>query len=197
MSKLQISDREKSIRQAAIETFARRGFNESTLNEISEKAGVSKNSIYNYFNSKKQILASLLESIWQELADDMIELAEDKTLDPLEKVDRLIDQTIDTFTKDPQLSLVFFNEHSPVLNGSNDSLNAHYKNYLNSFARIYNNGVRGEYIHENIDGRVFLFFIHGGLRNLIKEWILHKGIVPLETVRESLKYQVKHGILKW
>ena len=188
---------EQAIKNAAIDLFAQNGFNETTVIDISKRAGIAKKKIYHYFNNKKQILSSLLEYIWEQLADEMIDLAEDKTLDPLEKIDKMIDQTIDVFASKPKLALVFFNEHNPVLRGANDSLNAHYINYLKAFAKIFASGIKNDYIQQSIDGRVFLFFVHGGLRNLINEWAMHKDVFPLEKIRESIKYQIKHGILKW
>ncbi len=188
---------EQTIKNAAIELFAEKGFSETTIVDISQRAGVAKGSVYHYFNNKKQILSSLLEYIWEQLADEMIALSEDKILDPLEKIDKMIDQTIDIFVGKPKLALVFFNEHNPVLRGTNDSLNAHYINYLKAFAKIFAHGTKKEYINQNIDGRVFLFFIHGGLRNLINEWAMHSKVFPLKKIRESIKYQIKHGIIKW
>ncbi|KAA3613176.1 MAG: TetR/AcrR family transcriptional regulator [Calditrichaeota bacterium] len=192
-----IDSEELAIKNAAIFLFAKKGFNETTIVDISKHAGVEKKSVYHYFVNKKQILTSLLEYIWEQLADEMISLSEENSLDPLEKIDKLIDQTIDIFVGKPKLAMVFFNEYNPVIRGSNDLLNAHYINYLKAFAKIFDTGVKKDYIHQNIDGRVFLFFIHGGLRNLINEWAMHSKIFPLEKIRESIKYQIKHGILKW
>lgn len=189
--------KEALIQDAAIALFAEKGFNETTMSAIASQAGVSKKSVYLYFNNKQHILSSLLEYIWQKLADDMIALSENAANDPLEKIDMMIDQTIDIFSERPKLALVFFNEHNPVLRGSNDSINAHYINYLKAFAHIFDYGVQQGYINQHIDGRVFLFFIHGGLRNLINEWAMHNKVIPLEKVRESIKFQIKHGILKW
>ena len=194
---LNTDQEELNIQNAAIELFAQKGFSETTMIEISKKAGVSKSSVYQYFNNKKQILVSLLEKIWQQLADEMIELADDAILDPLEKIDKMIDQTIDVFSGNPKLALVFFNEHNPVLRGNHDSLNAHYINYLKAFAKIFEGGLRKQFINQHIDGRVFLFFVHGGLRNLLTEWAMHADIFPLKRIRKSIKYQIKHGILKW
>jgi len=185
------------ILDSAINVFSKKGFNESTLADIAAQADVSKNTIYHHFANKKQILVCLLERIWQHLADDMIELSENNELDPLEKIDKLIDNIIDIFCDNPRLALVFFNEHNPILRGNNDSLNAHYIHYLKAFSIIFNQGIKNQFINTNVDGRVFLFFVHGGLRNLLNEWAIHADVFPIEKVRSSIKYQVKHGILRW
>ena len=64
------------ILKAAIETFAHKGYDASTINEIAKKAGVSNNMVYHHFHTKKYLLNSLLEKMWQKLADQIMDLAE-------------------------------------------------------------------------------------------------------------------------
>jgi AcrR family transcriptional regulator len=193
----QPDDAEMLILETAINLFAEKGFNDTKLIEIQRKTGISKNILYHYFAGKREILDCVLEQIWQKLADIMMDLAEDKILDPLEKIDAMIDKTIDIFAHNPNLALVFYNEHNPRMRGQNDSLNAHYIHYLKAFAQIFNAGIRGNFIDEKTDGRVFLFYISGGLRNIINEWSLTPQIFEISKVREQIKHLVKHGILKW
>jgi len=189
--------KELQIFNAAVDLFAKKGYSDATISEIAKKARVTTKDINHYFHTKKHLLNSLLEKIWQKLADGMMDLAENKKFDPLEKIDKMIDDTIDIFSKDPKLASVFFNEYNPILSGKNDSLNAHYIHYLKAFAEIFNKGLHDQFINPIIDGRVFLFFIHGGLRNVIQEWDMHPRIFSLNKIKDNVKYQIKHGIIKW
>ena len=188
---------EIKIFNAAVDLFARKGYADATVSEIALKAGVKKQDVYHHFHTKKALLSSLLEKIWQKLADEMITLAETEALDPLEKIDKMVDDTIDIFSENPKLASVFFNEYNPILSGKIDSLNAHYVHYLKAFADIFNKGLHQQFINPVVDGRVFLFFIHGGLRSVIQEWAMHPKIFDLEKIKENIKYQIKHGIIKW
>ena len=188
---------ELRIFNAAIDLFARKGYADATVSDIAKKAQVAKKDVYHYFHTKKHLLSSLLEKIWEKLADEMMDLAENQELDALEKIDKLIEDTIDIFSEDPKLASVFFNEYTPILSGKNDSLNAHFVHYLKAFAEIFNKGLQQQFINPVIDGRVFLFFIHGGLRNVIQEWAMHPRIFNLNKIKENIKYQIKHGIIKW
>jgi TetR/AcrR family fatty acid metabolism transcriptional regulator len=188
---------ELKIFNAAVDLFARKGFAGATVSQIAKKAGVPGKAVYHHFHTKKALLSSLLEKIWQKLADEMIDLAENEKLDPLEKIDKMVVDTVDIFAENPKLASVFFNEYNPILSGKNDSLNAHFVNYLKAFAEIFNKGLQQQFINPVIDGRVFLFFIHGGLRNVIQEWAMHPKIFNLKKIKENIKYQIKHGIIKW
>lgn len=55
--------RTKQILDAAIELFDVKGYAETTIQDISEKAGISKGLTYRYFSSKKNILYSLVEKL--------------------------------------------------------------------------------------------------------------------------------------
>ncbi len=188
---------EKKIIETSIHLFAEKGYQDAKLVDIMKKAKITKGVLYHYFSSKQQILGTILEQIWQKMADQMMDLSENTALDPLEKIDAMIDNTIDIFSKNPRLALVFFNEHNPLIRGRNDSLNAHYLHYLKAFGQIFTAGLRKNFISEQVDGRVFLFYVLGGLRNLINEWAFHPKIFDLNKIRDNVKAQIKHGILKW
>lgn len=51
----------KKIKQAALELIAERGYSETTLSLIAEKVGIKKPSIYSHFQSKEDILFSIVE----------------------------------------------------------------------------------------------------------------------------------------
>jgi TetR/AcrR family fatty acid metabolism transcriptional regulator len=54
------------IRDAAIRVFARKGFHAARAEEIAEEAGIAVGTIYNYFESKAQILLSIFEREFDE-----------------------------------------------------------------------------------------------------------------------------------
>jgi AcrR family transcriptional regulator len=55
--------RRNQILEAALTRFADTGYNLTTMDDIVREAGLSKGSIYTYFNSKKELFLSLLEKM--------------------------------------------------------------------------------------------------------------------------------------
>lgn len=53
--------RRRQILQAAAACFVRRGFHQSTMQEICREAGLSPGSVYRYFKSKEEIIGFLVE----------------------------------------------------------------------------------------------------------------------------------------
>lgn len=54
-------DKQKEIINAAIKEFVQSGFEKASTNEIVKRANISKGSLFNYFNSKKDLYVYLVE----------------------------------------------------------------------------------------------------------------------------------------
>lgn len=52
--------RELEIMQAAFKVFTRNGFHEAKIEEIAKKAGIGKGTIYEYFDSKKDLFQQMI-----------------------------------------------------------------------------------------------------------------------------------------
>jgi AcrR family transcriptional regulator len=55
-----IAERKATILAAAAQLFAEKGYQRTTTKEIAEAAGISEGTIYNYFNSKDELLLGLM-----------------------------------------------------------------------------------------------------------------------------------------
>ena len=63
------ADRERLMLRAAGNTFSRKGFHRSSMDEIAQAAGVTKPMLYRYFRSKEDLYAAYLRITGQELID--------------------------------------------------------------------------------------------------------------------------------
>lgn len=81
-------EKQEQIINAAIKEFVRTGFEKASTNEIVKQAGISKGSLFNYFNSKKDLYFYLIEYSHQILSDlnNQIDLTEEDLFKRIEKV---------------------------------------------------------------------------------------------------------------
>jgi AcrR family transcriptional regulator len=56
-------DRPREILDAALDLFSERGFSATRLEDVASRAGLSKASIYLYFNDKTSLLKAVVESV--------------------------------------------------------------------------------------------------------------------------------------
>ena len=54
-------ERRREILEAALHVFAKRGFDKATVDEVAERAGLSKGAIYLYYKNKDALFFSLFE----------------------------------------------------------------------------------------------------------------------------------------
>ncbi|MFD2507517.1 TetR/AcrR family transcriptional regulator [Halalkalibacter alkalisediminis] len=55
-------EKQERIINAAIKEFVKSGFERASTNEIVREAGISKGSLFNYFNNKKDLYTFLIEN---------------------------------------------------------------------------------------------------------------------------------------
>ena len=63
------ADRREAILDAARSAFAERGFHETSLDSVAERAGVSKALLYEHFSSKRELYVAMLEMHVRELVE--------------------------------------------------------------------------------------------------------------------------------
>lgn len=55
-------EKSKLILDTALELFAEKGYHQTSISDITRKAGISKGLVYNYFESKEKMLQSIIQT---------------------------------------------------------------------------------------------------------------------------------------
>jgi TetR/AcrR family transcriptional regulator len=105
------------ILDAARAEFVTHGLSGARVDRIAERAGVNKNLIYHYFQSKEELYLRILEGIYSELRERQRDL-EVRDLPPVEGMRALVAHTFDHFVETPDLIRLMSIE------------NIHYAHYL-------------------------------------------------------------------
>ena len=85
--------RRKRILEAATHLFQDRGYVDTTITDIADKADVGVGTIYNYFSSKNEILLNIVADIFAEKKPAAIVYKND----PVQTVSRYLGQYLDEF----------------------------------------------------------------------------------------------------
>lgn len=83
-------ERKNEILDAAGELFGRKGFDGTSTNDILEKVGIARGTLYYHFKSKEDIMDALIERIGCRMLRNAQEIAEDKSLPVVERLIRVI-----------------------------------------------------------------------------------------------------------
>jgi AcrR family transcriptional regulator len=88
-------DKKQQIIEAAIELFAQKGFEGTSIRDLAAKADVNVAMVNYYFGSKEKLFEALVEVKAASARGTLEELLNDKTLTSIEKIDKIVDSYID------------------------------------------------------------------------------------------------------
>lgn len=105
----------ETLAEAACELFLERGYDATSVADITQRAGVSRSSFFNYFSSKSDVLWSGLDDRIDRAVDDLVSVPEDRAGG---EVRRILTSLVDGFAPD-SLALAMTN---PSAMGLDDEL---------------------------------------------------------------------------
>jgi TetR/AcrR family fatty acid metabolism transcriptional regulator len=166
-------DKRSLITEAAIAVFAERGFHQSRVSDIAQRAGVADGTIYLYFKNKEDLLLSIFEEKMDELLSGLRDsLAH--TADPEERVRRFAAfhfrqvrenrETAEVLQVELRLSNKFLKEYRP------EKLWA----YLGVFGQIVREGQAAGVFRAEIDPFISMWAFFGALDELAMQWVLSR-----------------------
>jgi AcrR family transcriptional regulator len=94
-----MNDKKKKIIQSALKLFGEKGYHSSSIQEISEASGLAKSSFYNYFQSKEELMITIIKYYYELLVDRVNSIEEIADLPTREKFCQQLTIQIKEFIK--------------------------------------------------------------------------------------------------
>jgi len=189
-----LSDRQLEIIDLSIEIIAKQGIQGLTIKNIAKKIGISEPAIYRHFDSKTQILLTILDN-FMEMAAFMGEAMKGNTDSAGDKIEFMFSRIVDIFIETPSYISVIFSEeifkNEPVLKEKIISiltLNEQTIEYI-----IKTGQEKGE-VRTDIEYKNLAIIVMGTLRFRIKQWDLNNydgdikadGIVLINSLKSII-----------
>ncbi len=138
--------RRQSILDAAAAVFLEWGMHASTMDQIAERAELSKGALYLYFSSKQELCLALLVDVSRRLVDTL-KAAHDPEALPFAQLERLIDAYYGFYVRRPDyFRLLFVVEHEPLRGRAADALRSTWtalgREALELLASVLDDGVK-------------------------------------------------------
>jgi TetR/AcrR family transcriptional regulator, fatty acid metabolism regulator protein len=187
-------NKKQDILDAAIKVFAESGYYSAKISKIAEIAGIATGSVYLYFHNKQDILFTLFDQIWLQLAEQLQAIVERQDLSPEQKLDGMIDMVFSVLTNNPSLAVVFVNEQSHLIQKGIGDFTVYYENFLDLGEKVIQEGMDNGVFEPDMDQKILRLFTFGGMHHLIQKWAQSPDLYPVETIRMQIKSIIKHGI---
>ena len=92
-----------TIIDAAVDTFAKKGFHDTNVSEIAARAGVSQGTIYLYYESKQELLRAVELRLFEKLARPMLERLQENQSSAARRLRDTAAQALDSFVDHQEL----------------------------------------------------------------------------------------------
>jgi len=190
-----LSKRQLEIIDLSIEIIAEQGIQGLTIKNIAKKIGISEPAIYRHFDSKTDILLTILNN-FMEMASFMGEALKDNEDAAISKIEFMFSKVIDIFSETPSYISVIFSEeifkNEEVLKRKIVSILIMNEQTVENI--IKKGQAKGE-VRNDIDYKNLAIIVMGSLRFRIKQWDLKdlKGDLKIEGDKliNSLKLILK------
>jgi AcrR family transcriptional regulator len=104
------TDKRDHIMDVATDLFAEKGFEGTSIRDLAQKADVNIAMVNYYFGSKDKLFEALVERKASFMKEKIEELAENKVLTEIEKIDAIIDSYVDRILSNPNFHKVLQQE---------------------------------------------------------------------------------------
>ena len=94
------NERRTEILNAALHVFAEKGYNSASVTGIAKRAGISKGLLYNYFESKEEVLRTVARDLF-EYAMDLLKMEPGEVITD-ERFSEIVSLSVDVALQEPQ-----------------------------------------------------------------------------------------------
>lgn len=123
--------KKKLIMETAIELFAKRGIDATSIQQITEKCGISKGAFYLSFKSKDELIFSIIDYFMKSITSQIEQSVSDKT-NPQDKLHAYYYEIFSMMQNYGDFAIVFFKEQSQIFDEVFIEKMTYYENFSNN-----------------------------------------------------------------
>jgi TetR/AcrR family fatty acid metabolism transcriptional regulator len=184
----------KSILDAAVRVFARKGFYQARVSEIAREAGVADGTIYLYFQNKDDILISLFEE-GMKMVIENVKTEIDQVSDPLEKIRRFARAHLSLIENHKDMAEIIQVELRQSTKFMKEYRNEKFYEYIDIIGSIVKEGQAQGLIRPDVEPGVVKRALFGALDEMSRFWVLSsKRKYSISTAADQISEFFIRGI---
>lgn len=195
MIRLSLEQRKNYIIKVAEKVFCEKGYREASMQDVADKASISKAGIYYYFKKKNDILSYISferMNIFFEKLIGSVKESKEKRLDQREVFNQLIEAYARHMISARDGRIILIRERYHLTKEYREKL---LKKERMVFALIRKELLKIKNLERKLDPNLTTFAIIGML-NLLSDWFKDEEHLDIETVIKQINWIIYHGILK-
>ena len=182
------------ILDAALEVFAEKGFHVATVDEIAERAGVGKGTLYRYFANKETLFNELVRLRLEEL-EKSAKAVLDGQDDVLTMIAKYLHTYFDFFDRNQRLYRLIVQERLDVGEQFQDLYVKKIMRRIPHLKRkIYGASQQG--VLKDMDFQTVFYGVMGFVHGVIQKWLASECAYPLVDELPTVKEVLFYGFVK-
>ncbi|GBC81802.1 HTH-type transcriptional repressor KstR2 [bacterium HR10] len=186
-------ERFEEILRAAAELFYEKGYHATTMQDVADRVGMLKGSLYYYIDSKEDLLYITLDQVIKK-GDDYFLQKVTSARDPIEKLRRAIEAEIEYVIRDQVTVGLFLHEFDTLSDRRRRRILARMRRFQNRYIEIIREG-QAAGVFRQLDPRLVVYGILG-MCNWVYRWYRPDlGFTP-EQITAVFTRLILDGIVK-
>ena len=188
---------EERILKAALSLFVRKGYNGTSVDEITRMAELTKGALYGHFSSKAQLVLRLIEDFKSQIVQKIIVATERENLSAVEKLHKITKLNAKFALENQSLCVLptFLNHELNEHEIFKTALKDVYLEYRANIVKIIKQGQKENAIKKDLDpdltALAFISF-HDGV---LHQWILNQDRINGKEFVKTFRKMVFQGLL--
>lgn len=181
-----LTERQQQIIDESIRIIANKGIQGLTIKNLAKEIGVSEPAIYRHFESKTDILLTILNN-FKAMSSFMDDMLKDSHMTAIEKIEFMFSKIIEIFSEEPShISVVFSEEIFKNDKTLKDKIIEIMDDKEKTLEDIIKKGQSEGEIRDDIDNKTLALIVIGSLRFRVKQWDLKNQSVNLKKEGRNL-----------
>lgn len=182
--------RKEEIILAARKVFFENGFERSKMEDIANKAGIGKGTIYGYFSSKEELFETMICHNIDEYKDKLLDISSSSESFP-EKIRGLLNYHYDFLSENLDI-FDLINKGNMISEPIREHLIREQEDFLSILDIMLKKAIENKELRDDIDNEITLLFLLGGINQICgKRFFLDQKKISLDDFNSLMDIILK------
>jgi AcrR family transcriptional regulator len=191
-------ERRKSILEKAQALFAKKGYIGTSMAEIAESSEFAVGSLYSFFKSKDEILATIFEYHIEHLIARITEIRNDPKLNAKEKIDSSLDALVRIYVDNQEFFRIYVAEAEGIEWGVRTEVGEYIyhetQKFLNVLTEIFKDAIKEGFVDSSLDPEYLALLLRTFIHSTVIHFLFGKREFTVEELLDLTRHVLFCGI---
>lgn len=186
----------RRIMTSAQKLFHKKGFEATSVREITEAAGCAKGTFYLYFETKLDLLTEISKNLFTEINNIITKELSTMTDDPFSQIDQLFEEFL-IYAQKADLSLIRFTHTSEVMGLMDEAkiTETYFNVIISKISQFLSRGIERGFFRQ-INPTTYAKMLYGFVHQSFEDSLLEGNPDSIENLKSELSFILRRILEK-